>query len=915
MRNILIIILVFISTPIIFAQENNHIKELDYNFDKAYEHYYTNKDSALYYINKVKEQAIKHHEIEYAIEALITENWAANSNYNLLLIKKNLQQLDSVLTNNSSYIETLDLYNYYKTANSYSKSLYEYELKDYKKALISFKTLVNDTEKIPDFKKYPNIFSLYLTANNFIAKIYSDEGQYKVARQYYEQNLRTIESHPEANLELANNIEILISELYQKEGRFEQANATILKNLSYHTSVSKNSNRIISSYQSVVNNCIHLKQMDSATFYLKKMKENLPKDHPFWYRYHEVKAKVYEVNNEYNLAEKELLTALELIKQKWQNQPHNEVAEIYNSLGNLNAKFKQPKKALEYYNLAIYQFSVDKTNSTINQTSLLKILKNKAEVLNNQELFSESMSTVNLALQTLDQLKPSFKSNADKLFLMAEAFPVFESGLEATYNLYQQSKQDSLIDKAFYYSEKSKSVLLLEAILGTKANKFANIPKQIIEKEQLLKSQINHIEKQLNKTKNKVLEDQLFEVKHTYRELITTIETEYKTYYDLKYNTEVISLSKLQNLLKPNDALVSYFYGNQAIYIITITKSSKSIEQYKIDNLLEDDIVSIYEMLNNPKSNLEKLTNKSFNLYKNLLAPSIENLSQQDLIIVADGLLNYIPFSSISTNGTSNYLIESHTISYVNSATLLNQLLEKEGINNKVLAFAPSFETSSYNSLLSLPNNQTEAEAVLNYFKGKTLTNNQATLNNFNLDGENYGLLHFATHAILNDETPEYSYLAFQPNQTKNNLLYVSDLYNLNLNTNLVTLSACESGIGDLKRGEGFISLARGFYFSGASSISSTLWKINDASALNIMDAFYRNLSKGKNKSLSLQQAQKSFIKANNQNALAHPYYWSGFVISGNTTAITSGYNWIWYLLIVAGIIIIGVVLKKKKNI
>jgi CHAT domain-containing protein len=319
-------------------------------------------------------------------------------------------------------------------------------------------------------------------------------------------------------------------------------------------------------------------------------------------------------------------------------------------------------------------------------------------------------------------------------------------------------------------------------------------------------------------------------------------------------------------------------------------------------------------MLNNPKSNLQELSNKSFNLYNKLLATSMVKQSHKNLIIVSDGLLNYIPFSSLSTNGENEYLIEKHAVSYVNSATLLKQLSENEGVNNDVLAFAPSFETSSFNPLMSLPNNQTEANNILNYFPGKTLTNKEATLHNFNLESEDYGLLHFATHAILNDETPEYSYLAFQPNKTNTNLLYVSDLYNLNLNTNLVTLSACESGIGNLKRGEGFMSLARGFYFSGASSICSTLWKINDASALKIMNVFYENLSKGKTKNLALQQAQVSFIKENKENALVHPYYWSGFVISGNTMAIANSANWMWYLFMVVAIILIGTTIRKRRK-
>ncbi|MFD2551758.1 CHAT domain-containing protein [Bizionia sediminis] len=894
MRNILTVILVSIFTSSILAQENNHLNALNYNFDKVYEHYYTNTDSALYYLKKVKEQARSYNEIDYFIEALITENWAANATYNLALMRKTLKQFDSVLIKNAVYIKTLDQGNYYQAAYQYSNALYAYELADFKKALINFKFLISTIEAIPDFESHTDIFNLYITAHNFIAKIYTIEQQYKLAKQYYDESLRNIKSNPETNKALASSIYILLSEIHEKEGNFEQANASILKNIPYHTLVSKNSNRIISSYQGVVNNHINLKQLDSAKFYVQLMKANLTPKHAFRHKYHEAKAKIFEAENSYSQAEKELIAALNLIKQKWQDETHTDVAKAYNAIGLLHAKFNNPKAALENYNLALKQLSKNNTNTSINQTVVLKILKNKTQILNVLENYSESLLTANNAMETLDFLKPTFKNNSDKLFLMADAFPVFESALEANFELHKKTKQDSLIDHAFYASEKSKSVLLMEALLSTKATDFANIPKKIIEQEQILRSQITHLEKLLNTSENTDLESELFETNTSYRELITTIETNYKTYYDLKYNSEVITLSELQRFLKPDTALISYFYGNDAIYSIVITKKSKSLHQLKRDAQVDERIISVYNMLNNPKSDIHELNNKSFQVYSQLVAPSLDAISEKNIIIITDGLLNYLPFSGLSTTGAAKYLVANRAISYVNSATLLQQLSYKKPLNTNVLAFAPSFDGPNSNNLLALPNNKKEATNILNYFSGKTLTDNQATLQNFNKISADYGILHFATHAILDDKNPEYSYLAFQPDST-NNLLYVSDLYNLNTNTSLVTLSACESGLGDLKRGEGFISLARGFYFSGAKSIASTLWKINDGSSLKIMDVFYKNLSEGADKNTALQKAQVSFIHANNQNALSHPYYWSGFVISGNMQAIQTTHNWIWY--------------------
>ncbi|MCX7547817.1 CHAT domain-containing protein [Xanthomarina sp. F1114] len=883
-------------------------------YGKAFQHLYSNQDSAFYYFDKINTEAIKHEDIESLISSLSASNKTAAHFYNLERLKLNLKQLDSIVLKNDVELRKTDNYLVYINNIYFDKGIYYFTLNDYENARKSYQAIISSIEALKENELNVYLIDLLTSAYSYIAKMYVNDEKYELAKDYYTKNIHYLETKKADDIIKINRNYSLLAEVLKLQNQLDASNLYFKKSLEYNLNNQGNSSSIITEANHLLENYLSKSKTDSAFYYLKIIKDHLSENHPIKNRYYEAKAKIYNATGEYELAQAELQKALEFIKQKWQNKPHNEVAEIYNTIGKLHFKFNQPEKALESYNLAISQFPLDKTNSTINETTILKVLKNKADVLNSKQLYVDNILTVNQALQTLDLLKPTFKSNEDKLFLMEDAFPIFESGMEATYNLYNNTKQDSLIDRAFYYSEKSKSVLLLDALLSTRATKFANIPKDIIEKEQVLKSQINYLEKKLNKSKTNTLENELFETKRTYRELINTIETNYKSYYDLKYSQDVISISDFQKFLKPKEALLSYFYGNKAIYIISVSKNSKTIQQYKLNPAIKNEIISIYSMLNNPTSDLEVLNKKTNDLYKKLVVPSLEGLSGKKLIVVTDGLLNYVPFSSLSTDGDSNYLIEKHAISYANSATLLKQLSEKENTNNKVLAFAPSFEASSYNNLLPLPHNQNEAEDILNYFDGKTLIKEQATLQNFNLESKNYGLLHFATHAILNDEVPEYSYLAFEPNNAETNLLYVSDLYNLNLNSNLVTLSACESGIGNLKRGEGFISLARGFYFSGASSISSTLWKINDGSALKIMDVFYKNLSEGKSKNLALQQAQVSYIKDNNQNSLIHPYYWSGFVISGKTAAITSPTNLWWYVFGIGALVILVISIRKFKK-
>ena len=846
------IFIMFFNTCI-YAQnltDSSYTKYVDQLYQKAFLFYGKNQDSLDLYLNQVKKIAKERDDLKNFINSVCFSNRSAAYFYNLKKIQSNLTLLDSVVKNHKAQLNTTE--NAYKLKNdiNFDKGIYYYRINDFEQSKKAFKAIINAVEKLPDSLINPEHINYSITSYNYIAKMNSIDNKLDLAKNYYEKNIRYLEKHSSKDIKKINRVYSLLAEVLKNQKNYALSNQYFTKSLKHNLKNNGDPSSIVTEANHLLENYLNTSQIDSSKYYLHIIKNNLPEGHPRWNIYYEAKAKIHQAELNYVDAEIALQKALELVRQKWKEQPHNDIAEAYNRLGLLHAKFNKKDKALSQYNLALQQFSKNDNQSTINQTAVLKILKNKAYTLNALKRNHETVATVNLAIHTLDVLKPSFKNNVDKLFLMEEAFPVFESGLEATYNLFQQQQNDSLIEQAFYYSEKSKSALLLESILSTKATQFANIPQDITEKEQVLKTTINRLEKQLNKTKNEKLEDELFQLKTDYRELITTIETQHKAYFDLKYNSEVVSLADLQGFLKPDDILVSFFYGNKAIYCITLSKHAKRFERLPLDNHFENDLIAIYNLLNNPKSDLKALNKKTHKLYTKLIKSSLSNISNKktkNLIIISDGLLNYIPFSSLCIDSNKfKYLIEDYAISYVNSGTLLKQLSDNVLNNSKVLAFAPSFNTS--NDLLPLPNNDTEAHNILNYFKGKTMVNNAATLQNFNTESSKYGILHFATHAILDDVTPEYSYLAFQPNETNTNLLYVSDLYNLNLNTNLVTLSACESGIGNLKRGEGFMSLARGFYFSGASSISSTLWKINDASSLKIMDAFYKNLSQSQSK-------------------------------------------------------------------
>ncbi|MBD1263104.1 CHAT domain-containing protein [Maribacter polysiphoniae] len=883
------------------AQDEKQSTEIVALNKKATTFFYTQKDSAYVYFNKVYDIAKKNNDSKNLIQTLFSLTGVANYHRDMKTMGANLEKLDSLLVTEKkghTNFSSTDDYNIFL----YFRGAYHFQLSEDSDARKAFEEIILNVNNKADSLQSKTLQSLTSVAHSFLGKIYLSERKFDLAKQLYNKNIREILASENLDQEALHGNFNLLAEVLMYEKKYDEASTYWIKTLKYNQQ-KNNSNAVIANSFYVAQNFNQLNQRDSALYYLEYAKSVLNDNPVFYPKYHILKSDIFAKNEEYDASLTELEKAVDKIQNTTGNTRSLFLASTYIEMGKINDLNGDPEKALSNYRYAEKQFK-KVGNRSINE---LKLLKNKAHTLNGihePKYFLASLETVDEAIHLLNDLKPTFKSQQDKLLLIEDAFPIIESGLEAIYTLHASKADDSLIDKAFYYLEKSKSVLLLEALLNAKATEFANIPHEVLERESQLKSKITFIEKKLNtsKTGNFELEGELFVLKNDHLNLIQKIESNYPAYYNLKYGTKVISLTKTQDLLEKDELLISFFYGNNAIYAISIENNTKKIIRLPIDSEFETSITKIYRMLSNPKSDAMALGRTTYAIYEQLLAPFLKSTNQKKVIIMADGLLNYIPFAALNTNPEGiNYLAESHAISYVNSATLLSELRQRQPKEHTVLAFAPSFDgtvnvsNADRGKLLPLPSNKKEVEQILSSFDGRSYIDEDASLLNFKSQLSSFGMVHLATHAIFDDTAPEYSYLAFSQNgNPTEDLLYVADLYNLKIDADLVTLSACESGLGDLKRGEGFMSLARGFFYSGAASIASTLWKVNDASSATLMGSFYKNLSKGDAKDVALQKSQLHFLNTNRDNGLSHPYYWSGFVISGNTLPLSLSFNWVW---------------------
>ncbi|NHF61453.1 CHAT domain-containing protein [Flavobacteriaceae bacterium TP-CH-4] len=923
-------VLIFVAlSASVFGQE--YEDRLAYLESKAFEHYYTRKDSAYYYFEEARKLGLSNDDTIYGIDALLSIGNIASFHYDFDKMKGVIQELDSLLAVHGDKLDTLpDRGDFQRNYLLYHRGNYFHKLEEFNKSELFFDTIVQKITEKPEYLQTPDNVNFLSTSYSFIAKMNALQNRFQIADEYYQKNIRLFaQAQPDDVAGLHRVYNLYANSLYIQK-KIEEAKKLWLTTLKYSEQnfTSRNRNSIITTSFLLAKAYSDLGKIDSAYFFLDKYdKYKIPQD-PFAYRYFKTKGEILIVENKNEQALNSFGRALELA-------PQEQKPVILKRIGDFQFELGQPEKSLATYQKGLREltpnFNSDEFDEnprpyqTAQKQLLLKLLNGKAQVLNSMKEESSrlmALHAVETSVATLDSLKPKFKNEKDKAFLIEDAFPTFEHGLQALYSLYRKSNRQDYLEQAFHFFEKSKSVVLLDAILSARASEFSQIPKELLERESELKSKISMLEKQidLGSDQKTFLRDELFDIRNQYRGLIKLIEKEHRQYFNLKYNSHVPTLAEVRENLNQAELIISYFYGNNALYSIGISKEKNSFYRTPIDSLFAEKISAFYRMCKNSKSDIGNLAKEGYEIYATILKPHLEERSFSNIRIMPDGPLNYLPFGALNIGeNTIEYLVESTSIYYANSEALLQELKQTKKEKNYLLAVAPTFNGikvepgTTRNTLSALPHNKSEVEQIMSFFEGSALVNQDASLTNFSSNLQNFDMLHLATHGDFNDMSPEYSYLAFTPKSEKDFLLYVKDIYNLELKANLVTLSACETGIGELKRGEGFLSLARAFFYSGAKSIASTLWKVNDASSSEIMGDFYRYLAEGASKDEALRQAKLVFLKNNNQNARQHPYYWAGYVISGNMEPIhKTDHNWVWF---VGGLVlVVGTVYWVRKK-
>ncbi|MEM6265147.1 MAG: CHAT domain-containing tetratricopeptide repeat protein [Bacteroidota bacterium] len=631
---------------------------------------------------------------------------------------------------------------------------------------------------------------------------------------------------------------------------------------------------------------------------------------------------------------------------------HDQLSELYMQWGESYEHFGYPTQALEKYQDAIMAnspgFTPDSPDEVpskdapyLNPWFMVNVMRGKARVLQQFTPAQTQLAHQHLqrAISDLERIRYSLKTEGAQLRLQAQNQAVFREAIALAYQLHLQfPDQKEYLETAFLTAEKARAAMLLAGIQETKARKFAGIPDHLLDNEQEIKSDLAYYQKKLlaatlaekqDSLEVARLKGQVFRLTQRADSLVELFEQQYPDYHELKYRPPTTDFSKVVAWAKSQQqALIEFFVGKEDVYVFLFHPEGEQLLKLSQTESLEEDIVSLINLLNGKKEyQQQQFVALSAKLGKTLLPEVPGNI--KGITLVPDGLLGYLPFELLSPAFLEGkILLDEYPVHYAYSASLLlERPQEKSSGASKLFAgFAPAYDMGNWladaqrgspegwnQKLQALPPlafNQPEVSGIQALLGGESYVGNSATEAAFKEQAGNFRILHLAMHALVDDAYPLYSGLVFSQQATDSmddGMLHAYELYNLPLNADLVVLSACNTGVGKLARGEGILSMARAFRYAGCPSIVTSLWQVDDRATQEIMTSFYELLNEGQTRAEALRNAKLAYRKAHPE---VSPATWAALVLQGpdDEMSLRDGFPvWVWGLIaLVAIVLLIG---------
>ena len=602
-------------------------------------------------------------------------------------------------------------------------------------------------------------------------------------------------------------------------------------------------------------------------------------------------------------------------------------ASIYTDMGKVYSDLEELEKALEFFNK-----SLDLLENNYGE-SRAENLFGIARIEQKQGNLDTSLTNIKTAISLIEETRAKKDSSEERLVFFASKQDYYEFCIDLLMELHQQDPSKGYDAQALNISERSKARSLLELLAEANTDIRKGVDPELVIQERSLQQQLDAVERrrvELSHSEDYSLEEKTAieqerqYLLQKYQEVQTKIREKSPSYAAIT-QPQPLTLEEIQQQILDDDTLLlQYSLGEKQSFLWAVSKDNISSYQLPPRALIEKAVKEFRGTVTNRRADSASLAKASKSLYQMILAPVAAQLNNQPLVIVSDGILHYIPFAAISLPTTSSEaeylpLAAKHQIVNLPSASTLSILrrdTQKRQPAPKTIAIiadpvfssedtrletpvsTPSENWEKYNLTRSaqqldvgiwerLPETRTEAEAILALVPKSESTHafdfaaHRASATNPQLN--QYKIIHFATHGLLNSVNPELSGIVLsmidKQGNSLNGFLRLHDIFNLNFSADLVVLSACQTGLGKQVRGEGLVGLTRGFMYAGTPRVLVSLWNVDDAATAEMMSRFYRLMLKERlSATEALRRAQLEMLSETDWKS---PYYWAAFTLQG----------------------------------
>lgn len=811
---------------------------------------------------------------------------------------------------------------------------YYYRIEELDSALLVYNNLITEIRQYPN-STHDEHFTL-VVSYLFAGAIKKKQKLYNEAIDYYNYAINVEKERAKKENRRASYISTLgrLGHVYNQKGDYTSAIINFKGPIEYFENELKENpaemnylgSYLIANQHGISESYLQLNQPDSAIHYLLESFKYPVPNLSYHSKSHVLLGEAYHYKEKEDKAIQSYNAAIKAIEQEYGGKKSITVAETYTSVGDYYMLRDEPQKALEFYQTAIINLVENYDNTTIRSNPTLDNIISKDDLLDvlhkkttafyslwqskQQEKYAlASWETGQIAVELLEDIKKeNFAFEQDLLESIERHYGLYETQLEVG-----RALGPDYIEDLFLLVEKSKTSSLLKNISNQKSNLYSNISPHHLQQERIISKELSRLKEKLHQSKFITYEDTLARIKLKNRifekeEQVKQIRITYQKEASFQLISPIyLDINSIQNkLLKKDQALIEYFVGEKNAHAFVIKKDTFFFHKLVFNDHVLSAAGSLKEDVFFKKDSL--YIEKAHFLYSSIFK-SLKTYDLPDnLIIIPDGILHYIPFDILLEEVPDAhqkyvnypYLIKKHTFSYCLSSTLLSTLQNKlhaVAPIPQLLSFAPEFHTITTNTDPLLANRDQlnnlmyaipEIERISKLMNSKIVSGKEASKNKFLEMASKFQYIHLATHGKVDDINSNFSFVAFSnlvDTLNESYKLFTNELNSLNLNSDMVVLSACETGIGQVYKGEGLISLSRGFLAAGTKSVVTTLWSINDRYTSQLVESFYQNLQENRGKDEALRKAKLAYLN-NSDNFGAHPKYWAAFIPIGDMSNI-----------------------------